>query len=77
MMSIQLYTHAPKVYKMTQSTLGVELWRQGASGATFKLLNFLGVSQSVQAARGNVDKVSKTYDQEIVDWKENIEVIRL
>ena len=60
---------------MLQSTMGVELWRQGTSGAAFKLLNFLGLSQSVPAARSNVDRVSKDYDDEIVLWKKNIEVM--
>lgn len=57
-----LYTLQPRVHKLSQSILGVELWRQMSSQHTYHTLNFLGISQCAKAARAHVDKLCQEFD---------------
>ena len=59
-----LSTTAPKFYKFVNSAIGVELWRQGTSHAMFKLLQRIGITQSVAAARSYVDAHPKHQSSE-------------
>ena len=77
LVAIPLYTHAPQLYKLWHSALGVELWRQGTSSKAFAMLHYLGVTQGIDAARANVDRVSEGYDSQITLWKESMEVHQL
>ena len=72
-----LSTTAPKLYKFVASAIGVELWRQGTSHAVFKLLQRIGITQSVDAARRYVDALGESHDKDIKLWKADIEVILL
>ena len=72
--SIMLHSQKPRQFKFIQMVMGVELWRQGASHKLYELLNFLGISQGVDAARSHTDKLSDGYDQQLQNWKLEKEV---
>ncbi|XP_041467682.1 uncharacterized protein LOC121418046 [Lytechinus variegatus] len=72
MLNIALYTKC-RSYKFVQSCVGIELWKQRVSHKVFKTLNHMGISQSVGAARHNVDIIGKQHDKELWNWKKSLE----
>lgn len=66
------YIH--RVYKFFPAVFGVELWRQGTSTKAFQFLHHLGVCQGIHAARACTDRIALNYDQEVKNWKDDIEV---
>lgn len=54
--------------------LGVEMWRQGASVKTMRILNHLGSSQGGGAARHHVDNLAEGHDAVLHVWKDAIKV---
>ncbi|XP_071490821.1 uncharacterized protein [Diadema antillarum] len=71
-LAIVLYTKCP-IYKFVQSCIGIELWRQRVSHKVFTTLNHMGISQSADTARRNVDIIGKKHDDELWKWKESQE----
>ena len=66
--STVLFTHAPYKYKTVQSMMGVDLWVNGVNEKIFKILNSVGVSLSLQAARDNVDHIAREYCNGMELW---------
>ena len=77
LVAIPLYSTSPKVYKFMQSTIAVEMWREGASGKLYRFFNFLGMCQGADAARAHVDVICAGHDNAIKLWKRRIEVISI
>ena len=73
-LALILHTHSPRIYKTFQQMVGMELWRKGAAHDLYTILNYLGFSQGVNAARDRVDKVIVNHDQALKEWKSGIEV---
>ena len=42
----------------------------------YKLFNHMGWTQSVDAARQNIDRLKEGFDNRVMSWKKNIEVIQ-
>ena len=73
-LSLVLYTNNPKLYKFVLSMISVEMGSQGIPVKAFKMLNHLGVCQSLDAGRSHVDKMIDGFDQRLTDIKKNIKV---
>ena len=56
---------------------GVELWLEGATHKLFRVMNQMGIAQGVNAARAHVDLLRVGFDDEIMNWKKEIEVTHL
>ena len=69
-----LYSHSPSTYSMVASIIGVQLWLEGASHRIFRTLNYLAVSQGVDAIRSHVDQLRTYADNKLVYWKLTQEV---
>ena len=54
--------------------LGVELWKEGASQTIFSSLNRIGLSQSVDAVRGRIDKIVASADKAIKSCQTSLQV---
>ena len=74
-MSMVLYSSQPKIYKLPQSIMSAEMWRQGSSQKMVRCLNHLGLCQGNDATRSAVDKLSIGFDVEVMALKSKIEVI--
>ena len=61
--------------KFVQCIIGVELWRQNASHKLFRTLNHYGVTQGVDAARGQAARLGASHDLLVRKWKGNYEVL--
>ncbi|XP_035687479.1 uncharacterized protein LOC118423433 [Branchiostoma floridae] len=70
-LSVALYSN--KRVRFPQACMGVQLWKQGCPQKVFATLNSLGVSQSVQAARSQVDRLRLGHDSEVKVWKQEAE----
>ena len=73
-LSVALHTASPRKVKFIQANIGVDLWRQGASQKTYKMLSMLGICQSANAARRHVDYFADQCDREVDNWKGTLEV---
>lgn len=58
-MATTLFTRFSRL-NFVQAAMGVQLWRQGATHKLFATLNHYGLSLSVNAARGHVDRISSS-----------------
>lgn len=69
-----LHTAYHRAFKFVQTTLGVDMWRQGSSQKLSKTLNLLGLCLSADATRNHVDRLSHMCDHSILTWKAEIKV---
>ncbi|XP_014667906.1 PREDICTED: uncharacterized protein LOC106809356 [Priapulus caudatus] len=74
MLAVALHKKSPKKFNFVQQSVGVELWRQGAPHKVFRTLCHMGISQGVGGARNNVDRLGAEHDQQLLLWKQNLEV---
>ena len=63
--SVAMHSRSHKKYKFMQQSMGVQLWRQGASEKIFRTLNNYGMTQSKAAARSAVDKLGSQHDAQL------------
>ncbi len=68
-----LYEKSPRIYRLPQSAVAVELWRQGSSGKALELLHTFGICQGVGAARALADSISDKFDQQLQTLKDGIQ----
>ena len=73
-LGVAVYSMNPQKFKMWQTVLGVNLWKDGVSQKAFKALNRLGLCQSKDAARNRVDKIVEASDRVIQSCKHSLEV---
>ena len=73
-LGVAVYSMNPQKFKMWQTVLGVNLWKEGVSQKAFKALNRLGLCQSKDAARNRVDKIVEASDRVIQSCKHSLEV---
>ena len=73
-LAIIFFTRAPKKWNCVQAIMGVELFKQGCSQKMFASLNHLGITQSVDTARGHVDQMARYHDAHVLKWKTESEV---
>jgi hypothetical protein len=75
MLSALLYSNAPAVYKTVPTIYSLDLWRQGASERTFRILNRLGLTLSAIQTRAAVDNITADYDSYVKEWKNRVEKV--
>ncbi len=73
-LSMVLHSHEPNAYKFLQTSVGIEMWRQGASQKLFRTMNFIGLSMSAAMSRTQVDRLIINHDAVILAQKKLIEV---
>ena len=69
MLSTVLFSHAPRLYRLFPTMIGLDMWRLGAGNQTMDIFHQLGLSVNAAAARTCVDKIANEYKQEIQQWK--------
>ncbi|CAH1248614.1 ING4 [Branchiostoma lanceolatum] len=62
-----------KRLKFVQACMGVQLWRHGCPQKMFTTLSEFGITQSVESARGQVDRLRLGHDTLLQLWKRDIE----
>jgi hypothetical protein len=75
MLSAVLFNNAPEVYKLVPTIFSLDLWRQGASERTFRVMNRLGITLSAIQTRQAVDDIAKDYDAFVKAWKQRVEKV--
>ena len=75
-LSIVLFSNAPRVYRFLPSVIGVDMWRQGASEKLMQLFHQMGCCVSSPAARSHVDNLTKEYKEDLKVVKKDIEEVR-
>ena len=73
-LGVAAFSMNPQRFKMWQTVLGVNLWKEGVSQKAFNVLNRLGLCQSKDAARSRVDKIVEASDQALQSCKHSLEV---
>ncbi len=73
LLSNVLYHKAPRIYRLPQAAVAVELWRQGASGKALGFLHTFGICQGVGAARAVADAISGKFDEQLQGIKAEIQ----
>ena len=71
--SIALFTGSTK-HTFVQSVIGAEMWREGCSPKSFKILNGVGVALNSYGSRLNVTRLQDDHDREVKLWKGEVEV---
>lgn len=73
-LAVVLHSQNPRVYQMFQKTMGINLWRQGASQQLFQTLSNMGLTMTAVTARATVDKLTAEHDGVVTKWKMQIQV---
>ena len=55
-------------------TLGVAFYKEGCPLKVIESLNKFSLTQSITSIRHHVDKICELHDQQIVQWKEDLQV---